>query len=298
MSGATPTEPEEALARQLGSIRLPNGDLGLERALVAYRSSRAGRRPRRRLVRGAAALSVAGLAMSGGMAAAYAASLPLPVQRVAHRWLSPLGVPAPHHREIAIGRARREPVVRPTTHYVSTDPTLASTPGPVVFGDALTLTATATAPDTRLVLLSLERGGWHVQASATAHHDLQVVFRIRPRADSRYAVAEPALGRRSRPLTVVVQPRLTWTVHRSARGLDVRVHVDGATTGEQVRLVRATVHGVRVVATARIDARGSALLAITRPANGAQYLVEVSATRTHGAARAALTTATRKPRAG
>ena len=297
MSGTTPTAREEALARWLGSAPVPTDERGLERALDEYRRSKAGRRPRRRLIRGVAALSAAGAVMSGGMAAAYAASLPGPVQRVAHRWLSPLGVPAPRHRESVVRRAHREHVVPPTNPTVAAGPLLAAVTGPVVFGDSLDLVATATARDERVVLLRLEHGRWHRQTSAMAPSDLHVVFRIRPQADARYAVAEPALLRRSRPVTVIVQPRLTWTLHRSASSLVVRVRVDGAAAGEQLRLVRATAHELRLVAATRIDARGSALLAITRPATGAEYLIEVRATRTHGGARATLTTATRKPRA-
>ena len=299
MNDHAPTDREERLARRLAALPLPDGDLGLERALAAYRGSRAGRAARRRLLRSVAALLAGALAMSGGVAAAYAASLPRPVQRVAHRWLSHLGVPAPHRREIRVGNSHREHAVRPSAHAVDTTPLTApllmAAPQPVVFGGALDLVATATRPDARIVLLRWERGGWQARASAIAPPDRRVVFRVRPGEDSRYAVAEPAVGRRSRTVLVVVQPELAWTLRQSSTSWDVVVRVRGAAPGERVLLVDATANG-RPVATARIDRTGGALLVFARPTPKAHYFLQIRATRSHGAASAALKPATRVAR--
>ena len=89
---------DEPLARQLRLLPLPEGDLGLDQALAAYRRSRISRQARRRTIRLAMTSVFAGVLSVSGVAAAYAASLPQPVQRVAHHLLGPLGVPAPRER--------------------------------------------------------------------------------------------------------------------------------------------------------------------------------------------------------
>jgi hypothetical protein len=250
------------------------------------------------VLRGLAALTAGAIAMSGGVAAAYAASLPTPVQRVAHRWLSPLGVPAPHHREVEVHRRGREHIALPSAPHVAAVPLLAVQQAQVVFGGPITLVATATTRGARVVLLSLEQGTWRTQATARAPSDLQVVFRVRPRTDATYAVAEPTTGRRSRPVPIVVQPWLSVTVHRLAQRWDVQVRVGGVPAGEQVQLVRATSRGLRAMTTARVDTNGIAVLVLTHPTLRAHYVVVVRSTRTHGAASAPLTPATRRVRAG
>ena len=87
-----------AVARILTETPVESDAPGLERALVAYRNSRAFRG--RRLPRHALRLGTVGVVtvLTGSLAAGYAAALPDPVQRVAHHLLSRVGVPAPSRR--------------------------------------------------------------------------------------------------------------------------------------------------------------------------------------------------------
>jgi hypothetical protein len=95
-----PDEPELADPSLDGLIRALTADgsadelAGRQAALAAFRRSR--RRPRRRFAYpvGTAAAAVV---IAGGIAAAYAAVLPAPVQHIAFRMLNGIGVPDAHH---------------------------------------------------------------------------------------------------------------------------------------------------------------------------------------------------------
>ena len=90
---------DAAIARLLAETPVKNHPQDLERALTAYRNSRA-HRGARRLSRQALRLGTVGTVtvLAGSLAAGYAAALPYPVQRVAHHLLARVGVPAPVHR--------------------------------------------------------------------------------------------------------------------------------------------------------------------------------------------------------
>ena len=108
---------DAATARLLAETPVSNDPQDLERALAAYRGSRAYRG--RRLSRHALRLGTVGAVtvLTGSLAAGYAAALPDPVQRVAHHLLSRVGVPGPSHhaRPEPAGLARPSPSATAST---------------------------------------------------------------------------------------------------------------------------------------------------------------------------------------
>ncbi|HEX3706591.1 MAG TPA: hypothetical protein VHV76_08175 [Mycobacteriales bacterium] len=105
---------------------------GEAEALAAFRSTRPAR-PRRRFaarIGTSGTVAVATLALSGGVAAAYTASWPAPVQKVLHAALGGIEVPppSPHHHHHKSGGSSSTPQV------AAPAPSVASTPAPTAEG--------------------------------------------------------------------------------------------------------------------------------------------------------------------
>ena len=128
--------------------------------LAAFRAAvptRSRRRSLGRLGVGGVTLGVA-VALSGGVAAAYTASLPAPVQQFAHditTWLGPVKVPAAHHKKsIHHQVANPQPVVSaPLAPAPATTPTGSATrlghPKPATSHRAASHPAAHSQPDAK-----------------------------------------------------------------------------------------------------------------------------------------------------
>ncbi len=133
---------DRALAAVLLALREPAGPddlVGRDEALAAFETRNGARASWgwgsvRRIVRGPAALAVAGgVVVSGGMAAAaYTGILPDPVQRIAHAWI---GAPDPEPRDDVVREERPTPGGLPTSPAAVTPPAMGPTPSAGVPGE-------------------------------------------------------------------------------------------------------------------------------------------------------------------
>lgn len=305
---------DEPLARQLRLLPLPEGDLGLDQALAAYRRSRISRQARRRTIRLAMTSVFAGVLSVSGVAAAYAASLPQPVQRVAHHLLGPLGVPAPRerpvHRIVHREEAHREPVMAPTTPSTPSEAARhPATPGrragaavvdvdrsQILFGAPVHISVTATPriAGARLQLLARVTGGaWYPVRPWTSTQRFDVV--VEPRANTEFLV-EIRLGRgitRTQPTLVQVAPVVTAHAVMKGSRWDITMHALGARAGEVVQLDRVGAHRTLTLARAVVDRDGVAHFTIAPPPRGDSYAVVVPATARHARVAAVVSTTSR-----
>jgi hypothetical protein len=304
----TPFEHE--IARRLGAYAVADDPRALEAALDAYRRSRTGRRRERwtRLRRaGVACTAAAAVTMSGGIVAAYAATLPSPVQRVAHALLAPLGVPAPHHLHAATTASHR---MRPAVSTSPSPPTGAKTtrrPASTLL--SLTMTATrdiVSAGSSGVLTVHIQpapRDGhrtWQVRVTrrvygkaapatfAIVHGrgDRTIQLRTRPLDVNTTFVAELVSHRRalvaSEPLTIAVRPELS--IHVAPRGLStiLTIQAHHAAVGDRVFVLHTV--GTRTERlSAPIDRRGHVSFTTS---SGGRWVVLLAATPRHAAARA------------
>lgn len=89
---AEPADPAlDGLVRALTADGTADELAGRPAALAMFRDSR--RRPRRLRLAVSMSTAAAAVVLAGGLAAAYAAALPAPVQHIASRMLGSIGVP-------------------------------------------------------------------------------------------------------------------------------------------------------------------------------------------------------------
>lgn len=280
---------EERVAHALATIPARVDPLDVEAVLSAYRRSRAGKSASRRIGRALAPLLVASLTMGGGVAAAYAASLPSPVQRAAHRMLSVLGVPAPRRHITSPHSARHsDPVRAPlSTNVASRELQLRPDRTTVPAGRVVTLTAMS--PDTRQgdVVLLLVRVGTTFRAVSQARigPDHRAVFRVHIQSSTGF-VAVPATrpGERSRLVSILAMPQLEVQAVTAAKRWGIDIHVTGARPGEVLRLFRETRSGRRLVATCHLGPDSRAWIWLPLPNAASRYVVLLRGTALHGPA--------------
>lgn len=309
---ACPDEPVSGAEPVIAALRGPASDeelRGFPAALTTYRGALAPRRGRWLLTRtfgtGAAGVAVGAL-LTGGVAAAYSAHLPDPVQRVAHRLLGPLGVPEP---------ARPASQRRPTRLTSAPGPTAAramSTPQAAhhVSAPGQRLTLTATVPVVPLDGSATVRGVLHAAGHREAHELAVLVGRpatdaawrrvSAARTDAAGSVVLRVTGLRvntqlrlrigavaSAIVTIRVRPDIGTAVSCTATRdrCTVTVTVLGGHTGDRVLLRRRSGSAAVTEAVRRLDSRGRASFVVaTDPANPQTVWVWLPASRLHAEA--------------
>lgn len=290
---------DHPLARMLADSPAPPATDGLPDALVAYRHSRTFRRAHRRATSLATAvLAATTVTLGGSVAAAYAASLPRPVQRVAHHLFTHLGVPAPDHDRAparparpadSAGRLRPRHVFLPTPTATPTHRTVAATapvvvltaPSQVLYGDSAAVVALVrdAPPGTVVdVVAHATHGSWStlLEKRTNAHH--LAVFRLPMTGDVR---VEAAHGKSAAVVHMV--PRLHVTSATSAHGWSVAVRGEGVSAGERVDLVRRSGGHDVVVGSARFGRDGQARIVLRGSRQASSYAVTVASTARHAA---------------
>jgi hypothetical protein len=285
---------EQDVVRRLTSAPAVLSGETYDAAMAAYRRSRAGRRGhyRRHSVRLATVATVT--VLTGSLAAGYAAALPDPVQRAAHRLLAHVGVPAPHHhprqdhghpaavatRPDADGGSSRQPRPlhsAPDAHarFIALDPVREVAGSRAV---ATVRTSEQGATWVRLESALTADGPWHETASGRAYRGSGEV--IVPRLTRNTWLRVAGGGAVSEPQLAEVVPliRCAWT-HRGSR-LELEIVVDGARPGDKVE-VRGGDQGRTRVLRARIDSRGRVTVVLDAPSTRTTWTVVVPATSTH-----------------
>ena len=234
------TEPADpalnGLVRALTADGTASELAGRQAALAMFRESR--RRPRRRRLAFSVSTAAAAIVLAGGIAAAYAAVLPAPVQHIASRMLGSIGVPDTHHPSAPLpgagppgGRSSGGPHLAATnqsTHPASaaaTCPCQTSTP------------RTAAAPN-----LTLAAALTRIPANAGDVFSGRLASGGRPEAGVRVQLSERAgNGAAWRPAGSAVTDRggeVTVIVTHLTRNASFRLTVPG---GEVSKPVRVTV---------------------------------------------------------
>jgi hypothetical protein len=125
---------DDPVVRALTGPAAPDELAGEATALAGFRNAvpvRSRRRMIGRLGVGGTTLGIA-VALSGGVAAAYTASLPSSVQQWSHNathWLGPIEIPAPHHHKVSVATNHTGP--QQASAPATTTPAPAPTSSPV-----------------------------------------------------------------------------------------------------------------------------------------------------------------------
>jgi hypothetical protein len=302
----------DPLIRALTADAAPPELAGEDNAVAMFRAQHhlAPARQRRRFIPSmgmAAAAATVVAALAGG---AYAAVLPAPIQRIAHRVLAPIGVPQPRTRAaaspgpapLADRSAAARPPSRPAQRTPAPSSVASSSPigGSPVLLSAVHVQIPAGSPVTvdgrvapggtpragvRVQLLELDGSRWRPVAAAVTGANGQVVFVIRHVAtNTAFRLAD--LGARpSSPVEVTVVPKVTVVLSASdLSGADLlTVDARSAEPGDVVVLQIAVTGSWRDIAEQQLDSTRQATftVAITQ---GQYYRVMLLATSAHAGA--------------
>ena len=230
-----------------------------------------------------ATLALTFAAGSAGVAAAYSSQLPDPVQRVAHRLLAPIGVPAARHAAGGRSEGRRVPAASHTRRFTAPEPGRASTgPSAGVSGSARPHASADPSPTPLPTSLDPSTSPTGAMSSGAAPSDATSPP-AGPASSTPTGSGVGAPGSPAKPAAVSI----TANGHRVAPGTvtpfaGVVTRADGsAVAAARVILQRLLPAGWRAVSSARSAADGS--VSITSPPAGqsATYRFRVRGVHSH-----------------
>jgi hypothetical protein len=309
--GTGPADPSlDGLLRALTADGSADELAGRAAALATFRRSR--RRPRRRSAF-SVSTAAAALVLAGGIAAAYAAVLPTPVQHIAFRMLDGIGVPDAHHPRPSSSTPPATTSIPSTTSHTAAaaSPTAARRGQTGTRGantaPALVLTAAQAQipadeddvlsgrlvrggraePGVRVLLLERVGGlpGWQAAGSAVTDRRGDVTLIVRQlTSNASFRLTAPG-GAASRPVFVTVIPPVYLDVTAGKKpGTDVlTATAPFADTGDVVVLQELSGGRWHSVRRHLLDAEHQASFTVRIPGSGdLVYRVVLRRTSFHG----------------
>lgn len=285
-----------AVVEMLQTAPVPEAPEVLPRAMYAFRSRRRG--CRRGLSRhGLRLTTVVGVtAISGCLAAGYAAALPDPVQRVAHHLLGHVGLPAPRrtadssprpasptlHRQL-----REQPApgdVRSTATRSTGVRVLLTTSGrDLSAGSRLSISAIRLG---RAVPMEIQVS-WRPDASWRTLKHCSAATRcsttLTPARSEWIRARAGELATSPRHVTVVPVLRTTWGPAATSSGRRLHVATRGLRRGETLFLEGARHGQARWEERVRVDSHGVAEFTVPRLQAATPLRISASANEFHGA---------------
>lgn len=300
---------EQTVAARLCRVPVADDPRVLAAALTAYRRSRSGRRTGRRAAVCGGRVATVSLvtAISGFLAAGYAAALPDPVQRAAHHLLAPAGLPAPHHHHHRSPSLPSTP--SPQTHAKPARPLAEHAPAATsrslpALRLELSLPSTLLPAGTRAVarvavapaqgppvvavavqVAPRRSGPWHTVMRATVHRPRPTSLSLPALQDNTW-VRVVAARTVSAPTRVRFIPVLlpTWH-HRSDGSWELVVAGRGLHPGDQLLLTESSAGGAAVRQWAHVGRDHLARFVFSvGPGPSARMTLRVYASARHAAA--------------